>query len=161
MGLDVTYMQNAEFVGKFDEIDEEAAWEQGLHLCWPNKDFPKHAESLVEGYYKGAGVSTFRAGSYSGYNRWRELLSETVHGMTPHEIWTAADGAYEGYAFIELIHFSDCEGIIGPLTSASLAQDFNDFSSKIKEWGSYDITLYQNFMRAFNVAAINGIVQFH
>lgn len=35
--------------------------------------------------------------------------------------------------FLELIHFSDCEGIIGPKTSAKLYKDFEKYRDKFKK----------------------------
>ena len=64
-------------------------------------------------------VHAFRAGSYSGYNRWRDVLRLVIHGLA-HRLDLADDAD-----FIELIQFSDCEGCIGPKTCAKLAKDFD------------------------------------
>ena len=72
--------------------------------------------------------------SYSAYNRWREALAKLagypysdLEEFTGHQI-----GAFdvECGPFHELVCFSDCEGTIGPKTSAKLYQDFCDFQDR-------------------------------
>ena len=43
----------------------------------------------------------FRAGSYSGYNRWRENLSMAIHGVMPSIIWNSPE-KYSGKEFFEI-----------------------------------------------------------
>ena len=81
---------------------------------------------LSEGEYVESDDSIyrgFRAGSYSGYNRWRENLSMSIHGVMPSIIWNSPE-KYAGKEFFEIINFSDCEGCFGPKFSAKLHADF-------------------------------------
>ena len=49
--------------------------------------------------------------------RWRVLAAPKVR-TNPEK---------EGLPFVELINFSDCEGVIGPEVAAKLAKDFADY----------------------------------
>ena len=63
--------------------------------------------------------------SYGRYNVWREHLSRSVLGATPHEVWADPD-AYADRPFFELINFADNEGTIGPVSAGDLLADFAD-----------------------------------
>lgn len=107
----------------------------------------------------------FRAGSYSGYNAWREWLAKTIHGVTPQTIWDNPD-QYIGKPFYELIEFSDCEGTIGPKISAKLAEDFRNYFADIDSLDETDDvdcykTKYRDWQKAFELAANTGAVCFH
>ncbi len=70
-------------------------------------------------------------------------------------------------AFRELIHFSDCEGFIGPKTSAKLAADFaawRDSAAAMAaqiDQGRWHLEKYNEWARAFETAAKGGVVKFH
>lgn len=89
---------------------------------------------------------SFSAGSYTGYSYWQELLAD-LRGDTTD--------------FDELIHFTNCEGIIGPAAAKKLYDDFqrhDERSFLCQE--SFFISKYQDFMRAFKIASDNGAVEF-
>jgi hypothetical protein len=104
----------------------------------------------------------FSAGSYSGYSRWREQLAKLVG-------WDGASAAWkaDGGAFWELIHFSDCEGIIGGAVAAKLARDFAEHQAKVDALSDDDletrwfVQLYADWRKAFELAANGGVVHFH
>lgn len=111
----------------------------------------------------------FQAGSYSGYNRWRENLCLFAHGVDPETIWFAED-VWEGKPFFELILFSDAQGTIGPETSAKLAKDFAFYelhclsrAQEIPDEGEREwfIEKYEDWRAAFELAAQDGFVIFH
>ena len=114
----------------------------------------------------------FRAGSYSGYNHWREKLAE-IAGYPSIETDRFGSGLKEmrhdagareagSGPFYELIWFSDCEGIIGPITSAKLARDFADFQAKADAVeDDYWREKYGKWRQAFEMAAEEGAVDFH
>ena len=118
-------------------------------------------EGLKEGVYRVSNSMGFRAGSYSGYNRWREELCQFALKVEPSEVWNNLE-KYEGAPFVELINFSDCEGVIGPVVSTKLAADFKlrwtDFSAEADEWNA---SKYNDWMSAFELASDNGFVDFH
>ncbi|HEV7251456.1 MAG TPA: hypothetical protein VGN93_31145 [Shinella sp.] len=136
-----------------------------------NPDFPGRADDIEDrGVYSSGDSFGFGAGAYSGYNRWRERLAELAgypqapietYGRVEHRhdagAWTVADGP-----FWELINFSDCEGVIGTAVSKKLAADFAAFDAAAQAVD--DPTFYpryQNWRKAFEMAADAGAVDFH
>lgn len=180
MGLDITACKNITFVDCVYDVNGEpidpttrAPLSDDIRQVNINRDFRERADDLSDGAAFSAEKSMgFRAGSYSGYNWWREELAKlagyqetkdddsgTRDGTMRHDAgaWKATSGP-----FWELILFSDCEGCIGPKTSAKLAKDFADFQeradanpdNRFKE-------LYTEWREAFEMAAQNGLVDFH
>lgn len=136
-----------------------------------NPDFPKQADDIEDGVvFSFVESFGFKAGSYSGYNHWREQLAELSNWkLSSYErygkkwpshaasAWKATEGP-----FWELIYFSDCEGIIGPKTSAKLHGDFVAFQHKADtHLGAYFLDRYNDFAFAFEMGAKNGCVTFH
>jgi hypothetical protein len=73
----------------------------------------------------------------------------------------AAWGMSEG-PFWELIHFSDCEGTIGPEVSAKLAQDFARYQDQADAHPDERFRdLYATWRTAFEMASQGGAVDFH
>lgn len=114
---------------------------------WPGKGDPLKCDSVYEyDDYWG-----FRAGSYSGYNRWRDDL-EKFKGDA---------------AFQELIDFADNEGVIGSLLSAKLRDDFKKYHDEAMEFAKredvcmYFFESYCDWEKAFTMAAENGAVEFY
>jgi hypothetical protein len=107
----------------------------------------------------------FSAGSYSYYNGWRRRLCQFAHGVDPEEVWNNPR-RHRGKPFVELIDFSDCDGRIGTQVSAKLARDFRDHHKRAADYattienGSDWFELYQDFARAFELAAQDGVVRF-
>ncbi|MDG4791891.1 hypothetical protein O7626_39445 [Micromonospora sp. WMMD1102] len=94
----------------------------------------------------------FRAGSYSGYGRWRDGLREAFN--------PAADPARP---FFELIWFADNEGSIGPDAARDLLADFREYADRYAAEfdDDYDRQRYADWTRAFELAADGGLVYFH
>ena len=88
--------------------------------------------------------------------------SRAFVGVVPKELWTLSpdDEAARATPFYELINFSDCEGFIGPKTSAKLAKDFAAWQEKAGERGWFS-EKYAQWRAAFELAANGGVVQFH
>lgn len=146
--------------------------------AWLNPDFKGRADDVEnKTAYSAVESFHFRAGSYSGYNAWREELSKlagyaampvdrygTGNVQQRHD-YTAFNA--ESGPFWEMIRFSDCEGVIGAAVSAKLAKDFADFDEKAKahqcELGPSDwfYQKYQEWRKAFEMAADGGCVRFH
>lgn len=137
-------------------------------------EFGTH-QDLPEGRYspsKEYRHHSFRAGSYSGYNRWRETLSLAIHGVMPSIIWDSP-GEYKGKDFFEIINFSDCEGFMGPQVSKKLHSDFIKnreifiqylHSVHEKMEGSYsfnyDLRVYDDFTLSFEISKDSGVLIF-
>lgn len=165
MGLDITAYEKVELVRpseKYDEDRDTEDYEAGLRFLYVEPSFPKHADGMVNGYYVPTGKQLrFRAGSYSGYNHFRAKLCIAAIGVEPEVVWADLD-AYADKPFFELVHFSDCEGIIGPTTSAKLAEDFKDISvrDRLPEQGWWRES-FDEWAKAFALAADTGVVEFH
>jgi hypothetical protein len=131
---------------------------------YPNPDFPEQAEGIEDGYYEYEHGMDFRAGSYSGYNEWRNELARLA-GYAPverdHSPYAAGAWQKKSGPFWELINFADNEGCIGPKTSAKLAKDFAEFQHNADlhpdEWFR---AKYAEWRKAFELAADAGAVDF-
>lgn len=161
MGLDITAYR-----GLVPTSDPDAHYLSGNAA-----EFKARADGLEDGRYDADQCIGFAAGSYGGYNAWRDQLAQLagyprvrhLAGYKPPEDLYAA-GAWEATEgpFWELINFSDCEGFIGPKTSAKLARDFAEFQAKADahedEWFRRK---YAEWRKAFELAANDGAVDFH
>jgi hypothetical protein len=161
MGLDITWYRNLRPLP--DHPESDACWDEHVRL-YDNSDFSGRFEGLVARCYEQPGdgqSNSFRAGSYSGYNRWRENLCRLALGVLPETIW-GDPNRFIGLPFYEIINFADNEGAIGPVVSAKLARDFAEFRDKAqRDMHEWDFKVYDNFQRAFEAAANDGAVQFH
>jgi hypothetical protein len=171
MGLDISayshikVLENVLFDEDGDPVDENGKL-LSVDKCfqpWINPHYPKHAGNINDksayGYEQTFG---FRAGSYSGYNRWRNSLAQLAGYRSAEDVWN--NPGLEG-PFVELINFSDCEGVIGPEVSAKLSKDFADFDAQASNFqadpNGYFYHLYLQWKVAFELAAQDGAVEFH
>jgi hypothetical protein len=136
-------------------------------------DFPERFKGLKTGaVYRFSKSFEFRAGSYSGYNWWRNELAklagyplvtatETISGK-PEKRYDASAWKAKGGPFWELIEFSDAEGVIGPVISKKLYADFLRFhkDALLHPEPSF-VESYKEWEQAFKLAAENGAVEFH
>lgn len=185
MGLDITAYQHAELnkelTLRYNQINNMDTQEGGelidsfmdelcdnysLHIrsSYPEHSLPFKDDDCVK---TSGECIKFRAGSYSGYNSWRNQLCQMAHGISDEELWNTPE-KYQGKPFYELIDFSDCEGYIGHIFCKKLAKDFEEHYEKAKEFFNnpsdltgYNIGKYEQFMKAFQIASENGIVNFH
>lgn len=162
----------------------EAADNLGLSLprvgTWPER-----CSDLDAVAYRDDAEIGVCAGAYSGYNRWREGLAllagislkmfypegvdpiaAVVMGICPRltlDHWWAeceeieARGETPPVPFWQLIHFSDCEGTLGPAVCKSLADDFDRLADKAAthlddEWREF----YGEMRSGFRAAADSG-----
>jgi hypothetical protein len=160
MGLDISAYEKVTLVHPTNAYNEE--YELPNHrFLYQSPGFIAQADGLVTGHYKVEGEEIhFRAGSYSGYNHWRNTLSLML-GKPAEEVW---ENPVPGP-----IHFSDCEGIIGPKTSAKLAKDFAEWEEKAAiffnaqpeyQYPDWIISKYNDFHKAFVLASNGGVVIF-
>lgn len=148
MGLDVYVYQNMVRVPD----GQKPEWPY-FRIGASNPEFSR-PEPLVPGTYAAKEAMTFRAGSYSSHNVFRETLAAGVYGLplakTPHT-----------GPFAEFLHFSDSEGLIGPALGAKLAEDFAAYSYAAgleHENNSRFMSLYRHWWEAFVYAADGGVV---
>ena len=192
MGLDISAVSELLPVDVPEEIeiwsDEYYDWEseKGYQLWRPytRPHFPKQGEGLPESDMveaEGEESYSFRAGSYSGYGEWRnDLALAAGYEGGAEGVWNRIDSeGYTGEPFEELINFSDADGVIGPVASEKLYNDFIKYEKDImdtidwwylkmtpeKEYGGDDKKWfkikYDDWKQAFNVARNNGMVIFH
>ena len=162
MGLDISAYSNVEL--KRDASDPNYdGYDDGLHRLYINTETQLRHDGMTDGWYSAEREFDFRAGSYSGYNEWRRELTRLVYRKEPKQIW---ENPHPG-PFVELIDFSDCEGTIGPKTSAKLAKDFADWQDRAEGYaaksndGDWFIRCYNDWRKGFEMAAQNGFVSFH
>lgn len=160
MGLDISAYRKLVPVRPRKNEDDDG-YEEKLVSFRENMNFPGRIEGIEEHMlYRYAERHGFRAGSYGGYNRWREWLASLV-GTSPKAMWANPQPG----PFSELINFSDCEGVLGPKIAAKLAKDFAEYDKKARSAAdpadSYDYELYQHWRKAMELAADGGAVDFH
>ncbi len=179
MGLDISAFEKATLVEDVHAIEDSEGHYCGDPVDYGGKghtraylgdeSFSRSFRGLVADHCYATEGETFgfRAGSYSGYNQFREELCKAALGVAPQEVW-AEPNEYVDRPFFELINFSDCEGSIGPEACADLALDFQEGRDTIREAlcnrGVYDdwfAEKYDDWQQAFELAAGGGLVQFH
>jgi hypothetical protein len=167
MGLDVIAF---EWISKCSErppVEDDSLMEWLLVGHLPSPKFWQSFRGLEEGVrYESLGESTsFRAGSYTGYNIFRAALCRAALGVEAIDVWKAPS-AYRLSAFFELIEFADYAGTIGPLACADLGHDFAANADKVlaafdesdhSEWLREKYELWRS---AFELAAGRGLVLF-
>lgn len=133
---------------------QDNVWKPTASMEWSEKHFPGRADGIEpDAVYSIESSFHFRAGSYSLYNQWRDILDENIS---------------DGNSFRELINFADNEGVIGPIVSKKLYKDFEDnYEKALKvseqlddDFGSYWIEKYKLWTEAFKSASDNGAVIF-
>lgn len=109
----------------------------------------------------------FRAGSYSGYNRWREWLARSA-GTTPEAIWS--EGGTTGNDLDLLINFSDCDGTFGSAAAHRVALALAAHRVAFERWAKenlladevdYALSRYDLWTAAMRTAAQGGVLIFH
>lgn len=181
MGLDITAYSHLTYVGHHEEWADEDDHYDKHHEAYAYTAFPHallgvpnvgekqgYSETFLSGGCFEVTEKTeshgFRAGSYGGYNEWRRDLAARFN---PY-----ADGGRgepdPEKPFYELIWFADNEGTIAELTAASLLADFREHEVEYRAAhepgsysGDYDIERYLDWMRACELAADGGLINFH
>jgi hypothetical protein len=155
MGLDITAYRNIQRTFEKDSRDSYGDLLDGcfqVHIPSPQEDIEDRAyyTSTEDQFY-------FRAGSYSGYNRWRNQLAQLVGYPSAEAVWSdPKDGP-----FVELINFSDCEGTLGTAICRKLFVDFVENTHLAdKHECDYFRSQYFKWLEAFEWASKDGCVNF-
>jgi hypothetical protein len=163
MGLDVRGYSNIELVGSISEEGWEVICDSELIYMHPYyiEEFPEATEGLqAKGLYLYGDTEDSRISSYSGYNTWRDTLSHAILGVPAETVWGDPD-AFAGKPFVELINFSDCDGMMGTKVCAKLYEDFMKYNPRIdimdEDWF---VDIYEIFIMVFNLGRKNGCVEF-
>lgn len=192
MGLDILAVSHLRYArpiprGRALEELERKLARQGKEvwdvyfMLYPNQAcFRQRLAGMKAGLYTYTRATrrySFRAGSYSGYNWWRNQLSYFIFGVDDATVWGSPHD-FRGDPFVELINFTDCDGRIGTRVATKLAADFTSYAARARKWTpvpvesedtagwskadqlSYWRELYRDFARAFRLAAKNGAVTF-
>lgn len=171
MGLDITWYRKLTVAADVtrnedgEPVDADGKYARHVHVFFDNPDFPGRALGIdcaaaFHAFASGAGPSW----SYHGYHNWRQQLAAVAGYNSANELW---EGKVTSGPFYELINFSDCEGVIGPIVAAKLAKDFEEFSAAAKEAhtagqvDSYWLAAFLLMKNAFEQAADSGAVKFH
>ncbi|EBS4516446.1 hypothetical protein DQT32_03320 [Salmonella enterica subsp. enterica serovar Braenderup] len=160
MGLDISAYKNIqkeELKGDYDDERYDRAYEQNWVEFYTHNqpDVFQHEDIDGDYFYSSPnGRLTMRAGSYGGYSTWRGKLSHLASSL-PKD----ADG---NPPFIELLQYSDCEGVIGAKCSAKLANDFAIYELDARQaLDDYSFAKYKEWRDMFEYASDNGAVKFH
>ena len=174
MGLDITAYSRLAFIERLEpvgdrwaqEIWEDKYWgtdQQTVYVAWFDEFTGRRApleippERCVDVYSYVHRVA-FRAGSYSGYNWWRNELALLSSGMSAKNVWSSG----KDVPFYELINFSDAEGVIGSVACKELLGDFEKFSSDAQRHKDpWFWEAYQLWHNAAQLGADDGMIDFH
>lgn len=188
MGLDITAYSNLTYIGVHEPADDWLCGQQyddetgkRNHMpAYAYKAFPhalkglrgtrlfatKHGDRFL---YGGCFTATdrtethgFRAGSYSGYGDWLQRLAELFNPYRRRDGRPSPRGP-----FYELIWFADNEGTIATEAARSLLADFRTHESvyiaaaRSGAYADYNIGRYRDWTRACELAAADGLIDFH
>jgi hypothetical protein len=178
MGLDIRAYSHLTYVGRHEKWSDEDSHYDLHHLAYSYDAFP-HAllgvpDVLAETTPSGA---KFLSGGcfkvtektethhfrqpYSSYNRWRQDLANRFN---PYRDGGPPDP--EG-PFYELIWFADNEGTLCELSAINLLADFRQHEAEYRtahlgtEHGDYFVAKYADWLRACELAADGGLIDFH
>lgn len=175
MGLDVIAYSNLEYREQYvEEKHEDIFDEDNVVVLYVNsKQYPKQSENLInQGIYTYNGYDSWRAGSYSSYNVFRNTLAKVAGYIGRHDpefneinycsdLW---DGTIPEGPFYELINFSDCEGAINTECCIKLLNDFKIYAEVALNYeGEYAESfkrVYLLFLNGLNIAADKGCLRF-
>lgn len=181
MGLSITAYSKAKLLPKHLRIDR--CYDEHViafaYSCFPRSYRGLADADVVDGESIGdrcydvsdSEKHWFSAGSYTGYNVFRDVLSTAFHGVEAGAIFKDPE-RYVDAPFFELINFADNEGTIGPDAAADLLKDFDDGRSRWadylveryadKPWDSkYYLEKYEDWAHACRLAADRGLIDFH
>ena len=94
---------------------------------------------------------------------WQHVGTLVQRNENLNDVLNESDELKVDIPFVELLNFSDCEGFIGPKTSAKLHADFLEWDKKAKNFdsqNSYFYETYKEWTEAFKVASDGGCVIF-
>ena len=169
-GLDITALSGLTQVAAAT-LDSDGQ-PQGEHqVILSPVGFPERFDGLrSDVVYAFKSSFAFRAGSYSGYNAWRNELAKLAgYKASPYEFLGKTELRYDATVwqlqqgpFWELINFSDAEGVIGPVACKKVYQDFVQYSQAAEQHSDlYFRESYADWKKAFEMCADNGAIVFH
>lgn len=167
MSLDVTTHIDIRLVHTGPPADDE--WDR-YRWFLRVAEYGDRMDGVNEGTYETKKASSFRVSTFGDYNLFRNMLAMVGMGAQDQEVWSNPR-EFRGRPFWEQVDFSDCEGNIGPETSAKLARDYEEQREAFKiflenrvggEEALYYLGIYESFALSFKLAAEgHGLVSFH
>lgn len=166
MGLDVTAYKTVKLLSthsrdewlEFYDVDLPTSQEY-LFVDHPSRT--QH-DGMLEGLYEVGKEYTFSCGGYGAYNQWRNWLASLLNRSAVEIQKKPTPGP-----FVEIIHFSDCEGFMGPITCAKLAKDFVGYRAIARRMaqkdpydGERNLQRYLDFLKAFRFVSPTGALKF-
>lgn len=188
MGLDCTAISKVTYVGVGNHGDPNDKYYEGADAGYCQDDdhvqvfsydgFAEHALKGMtikapkgycnDGFTGGDCYATtaasqsfgWRAGSYGGYNAFRNSLA-ALSGHSDSDFWGGE--ADENWPFYELVNFADNEGVLGTDACRNLLEDFRTFRDDYLRANSddWDRERYDDWITALELAADDGLVVFH
>lgn len=187
MGLDLSVYTNVKLLkSSEDSTEDDGHYHDSSIYLYKNDSVFNQSDDMEDGFYEGDRAEVSRLGwGYSGYNTWRKFLVEFAGYRDIEDIGERynkikrsekIDEVFDTeiistqLKFAEVCYFTDCEGFIGPKTSAKLYNDFEsnliDYTKKaMKELGVMQgenfVDKYKKLMEHFKIASENnGVVKF-
>lgn len=183
MGLDIFAASHLRFAraipkqAEFNRLEEELGPDKYLgdvyFIVAPNDRAHRsrlgRMKTGLYAYTRASRRHGFRAGSYSGYNWWRNELCRFALGVGAEEVW-ANPRRFRGRPFVELIDFTDCDGRIGTTVASKLAADFTVHAARAKRHAAALVAAepdagwwlenFRDFARSLRLAAKEGALEF-
>lgn len=130
-------------------------------------------------WLKGFGQSERISMSYSHYHLVRDALAQTFLDAEPSDVWVAPE-LFKERPMYDLINFSDCEGVLGPMSARRLLDAFEEAGEDgwaafrghylgMAEWRNDQFlddeeqveNIYVKLRRLVQIAADTGFIAFH
>lgn len=151
MGLDITAYKDIKII---ENKEPEYYFSSS---DFPQSNMPNLEDKEIQIDFKEE--FDFRAGSYSGYNLFRNELCISANNIKAEELWDLKD---ESLKFYWLINFTDCDGYIGTSYCSILYEEFCKYEEDVKlKLNDYFHQTYDNFKESFRLGRDNGLVSFH
>lgn len=182
MGLDISFYQAARMLpadaiinGGIDEGKYSDGW-----VAYVNPDFPAQADGLPERFaFAPEGEGRHARIGYWGYGHWQECVARSVgypkaEPMADEDAMAAAyrermphvTSAWRGHVgpLHALLNFSDCEGVIGPQTCATIAAELAEYRDRaLAEMADNPraAAFYDAVAEGFAIVGPTGFARFH
>lgn len=127
-----------------------------LSLAFIKGCFPGHCEGIESGIYSYQETAS-RHFSYSGYNGWRDRLSQARFGCSAENV-----EKFQECGLFWLINFTDNEGYINSEKSKLIVEDIDRNSEVLAaRISTHDFSALQDVKQVFQIASLNGCVDFN